>query len=46
MPTRGNFRTKKQAENHAAKLRRNFPRMKPIRVKKADGGGYDVWCAH
>lgn len=45
MPKQGNFRTKREAENHAAKLRNRFPRMKPIRVVKASVG-WDVIVSH
>jgi len=41
MATKGNFRTYRDAKRHAAKLRREFPRMKPIRIVKRDIG-WDV----
>lgn len=39
--SKGHYRTKKEAERHAAFLRRNFPRMKPVKVVKRDIG-WDV----
>ena len=42
---KGNFSTKKKAQAHAAKLRRQFARMKPIRVVKQDVG-WDVITTH
>lgn len=41
----GNYKTKKKALNKAAQLRRDFPRMKPIRVVKRDIG-WDVIVSH
>jgi len=36
MKKKGHFSTRRKAENHAANLRRNFPKMKSIRVVKVD----------
>ena len=36
MKKKGHFSTKRKAENQAARLRRNFPEMKPIRIVKVD----------
>jgi len=43
--SKGNFKTKRKAENHAAILRREFPRKKPVRVVKRDIG-WDVITSH
>jgi len=37
----GHYKTKRKALNKAAQLRRDFPRLKPIRVVKRDIG-WDV----
>jgi hypothetical protein len=42
----GNYPSKRKAENKARQLRENFPRLKPVRVKKAKGRGYDVYVSH
>lgn len=42
---KGNYSTKAKAQAHAAKLRKHFARMKPIRVVKCDVG-WDVITTH
>lgn len=39
--SKGNYATKRKAQNKAAQLRRDFPRMKPVKVVKRDIG-WDV----
>ena len=41
----GYYKTKKKAVNKASQLRRDFPRMKPVRVVKRDVG-WDVIATH
>jgi len=41
MSKRGNFKSKKAAQSHAARLRREIPRLKPVRVVKVNRG-WDV----
>jgi len=46
MERKENFKTKRAAESHAAKLRREWPKMKPVRVVKGRYGGWDVYASH
>jgi hypothetical protein len=39
---KGNYATRRQAMSKARQLRKNFPRLKPVKAKRWSDGSYDV----